>query len=353
MSTPSSNTQPTLSLFHILYEQALRVPARAAITAPGRSPMTYRRLLQRLNRMQEALHSLGIGRHDRVALALPPGPDLAVALLGVASTATCVPLNPAGTAQSLEAHLSHLHVKAIILPFGAKDKAHIAVHGHGIPVLELTPVPETDAGFFALTGHTRFTPAAQELPHDDDLALILPPDDAGPHAQPICLTHADLCLSAWEVAARLKLDVSDSCLSIVPPFESHGLVAGLLASLIVGANVVCPPNFQADTFFQWLEACRPSWYTAHPSMHQAIIGYASQYAERIRRCPLRFIRSASASLQPRVMRALERIFQAPVIDAHGTREMIGQLGEPYGRNKTLSAPRREAWATASLATASA
>lgn len=316
--------------------------------------MTYCRLVQRLTRMQETLHCLGIGRTDRVALALPPGPELAVALLGVASTATCVPLNPADSTQDMEAHLSHLDVKALIMPFGEKgNHAYAAVQGHGIPALELTPVPETEAGFFALTGHTRLMPASHELPNDDDVALILPPAASHPHAQPICLTHANLSLAAWQVAARLKLDASDCCLSIVPPFQSHGLVAGLLASLIVGANVACPPDFQADAFFQWLDACRPSWYTANPSMHQDILGYAPQYDERIQRCPLRFIRSASASLQPRVMRALERIFRAPVIDAYGTTEFMGQLGDPYGRNRTLSAPRREAWATASAAAVSA
>lgn len=351
MSTSSSNGQHALSLFHILSEQAMRVPERAAIATPGRSSMTYRQLIQRLRRMQEALHGLGLGHGDRVALALPMGPELAVALLGVASTATCVPIHPAD--EHMETHLSDLHIKAVIVPYGQKDKAHTSVHRHGISVLELMPVPETDAGFFALTGHTRFTPAPQEFPHDDDLAIILPTNQADSCVPPISLTHAQLSLAAWQVAARLKLDMSDSCLSLVPPFQSHGLVAGLTASLIVGAKVICPPAFQADAFFQWLDACRPSWYTAEPRMHEAIVAAAPQYDERIRRCPLRFIRSASSALSPRVARALDRIFRAPVIDGHGTPELLGPLGEPYGHSNTLSAPRREAWATASLAAVSA
>ena len=351
MSTSPSYCHPTLSLFHMLSEQATRVPDRAAIAAPGRSPMTYRHLLQRMGRIQEALHGLGIGRNDRVALALPPGPELAVALLGVASTAICVPMHPADA--RMETHLSNMHVKAVILPFGEKDKAQSAVHRHGIRVLELMPVPETEAGFFALSGHTHFTPAAQALPHDDDCAFMLPPVDIGTYTEPLILSHAHLILAAWEVADGLKLDMSDSCLNIMPMFQSHGLVAGLLASLAVGAKVVCPTDFQADTFFQWLDACRPSWYTAEPRMHEAIVEHAPRYAERIRRCPLRFIRSESGALPPRVIRALERIFRAPVMDTHGLAEILGQLSESYGHNNTLSAPRREAWATASLTAVSA
>src|SRR5687768_13610261 len=94
MSASLSNNPHHSSLFHILSEHAARVPKQVAIAAPGRSSMTYRNLIQRLSRMQEALHGLGIGCNDRVALAIPPGPELAVALLGVASTATCVPMHP-------------------------------------------------------------------------------------------------------------------------------------------------------------------------------------------------------------------------------------------------------------------
>ena len=38
---------------------------------------------------------MGIGRHDRVAVVLPNGPELAVAILAVAASAACAPMNPA------------------------------------------------------------------------------------------------------------------------------------------------------------------------------------------------------------------------------------------------------------------
>lgn len=344
MSASSFVSLRHLSFFHILSKQAKRAPKQVAIATPGRSSMTYGNLIQRLSRIREALHGLGIGRNDRVALAIPPGPELAVALLGVASTATCVPMYPAD--ERLEAYLSNWHIKAVILPFGAPNKAYAAVHRHGIPVLELTPVSETEAGFFALTGYTHFTPAMQDVPHDDDLAFILPPGDAEPHSQPIGLTHAHLSMAAWQVATRLKLDVSDRCLSLVPPLQEHGLIAGLLASLIVGARVICPSDWRTETFFQWLATCQPSWYTADPSMHQTIVDEAPQYNDQLRHCSLRFIHSASGTLLPRVNWALERVFRAPVVDTHDALELLGD-------NNTLSAPRREAWATASLTAVSA
>ena len=65
--------------------------------APGRAPLTYGRLYRHIDDVVQTLHAMGVGRHDRVALVLPNGPEMAVAFLAVAG-ATCAPLNPAYSA---------------------------------------------------------------------------------------------------------------------------------------------------------------------------------------------------------------------------------------------------------------
>ena len=70
---------------------------------------------------------------------------------------------------------------------------------------------------------------------------------------------------------------------------------------MAGASVVCTPGFSAPTFFAWLAEFRPTWYTAVPTIHQAILAHAALHREIIARCPLRFIRSASAPLPPQVL----------------------------------------------------
>jgi acyl-CoA synthetase (AMP-forming)/AMP-acid ligase II len=73
---------------------AERTPDAPAILAPGRSPLSYGALLVQIERTVRALNDAGLGRGDRVALALPDGPELAVAILAVAATATAAPLAP-------------------------------------------------------------------------------------------------------------------------------------------------------------------------------------------------------------------------------------------------------------------
>ena len=139
------------------------------------------------------------------------------------------------------------------------------------------------------------------------------------------LTLANLRASARNIARTLSLSPADTCLNVMPLFHIHGLMAPVLASLSSGASVVCTPGFDALRFFAWLEAAAPTWYSAVPTMHQAILARAPRNRERIAKAALRFIRSSSASLPPPVMTALEETFGAPVIEAYAMTEAAHQM----------------------------
>jgi len=114
-------------------------------------------------------------------------------------------------------------------------------------------------------------------------------------------------------------------MNIMPLFHIHGLIAATLSSLSAGGSVFCTPGFNALRFFAQLEEAHPTWYTAVPTMHQAILTRADRNAESISRNPLRFIRSSSASLPPQVMAQLEATFGCPVIEAYGMTEAAHQM----------------------------
>jgi acyl-CoA synthetase (AMP-forming)/AMP-acid ligase II len=111
----------------------------------------------------------------------------------------------------------------------------------------------------------------------------------------------------------------------MPLFHIHGLIAATLSSLAAGASVVCTQGFNALKFFAWFDEARPSWYTAVPTMHQAIMTRADRNADIIKRGRLRLIRSSSSSLPPQVMEALEKTFNVPVIEAYGMTEASHQM----------------------------
>ena len=105
----------------------------------------------------------------------------------------------------------------------------------------------------------------------------------------------------------------------------HGLIAAVLSSLEAGASVHCAPGFNALHIFRWLDEVKPSWYTAVPTMHQAILARAARNKDIIDRLKLRFVRSSSSSLPPPVMRELEETFGCPVLEAYGMTEAAHQM----------------------------
>jgi acyl-CoA synthetase (AMP-forming)/AMP-acid ligase II len=159
----------------------------------------------------------------------------------------------------------------------------------------------------------------------EDIALVLHTSGTTSRPKIVPLSQANVTASARHIAATLATVPSDVCLNIMPLFHIHGLIAAVLSTLGAGASVSCTPGFNALKFFGWLADVNPTWYTAVPTMHQAILSRASRNQEIIDKCRLRLIRSSSASLPPQVMAELEEVFKAPVIESYGMTEAAHQM----------------------------
>ena len=105
--------------------------------------------------MGRTLRAMGIGRRDRVAVVLPNGPEMAVAILTVAASATCAPLNPAYGAEELDRYFADLRPRALITQAGIDSPARRVALSRGIRVIELSTAFDAEAGLFTLTGDHR------------------------------------------------------------------------------------------------------------------------------------------------------------------------------------------------------
>ena len=70
----------------LLAARARQRPDAPAILAPDRPPLSYAALHDRVGALTAALAAAGVGVGDRVALLMPEGPELAVALLAIRAT---------------------------------------------------------------------------------------------------------------------------------------------------------------------------------------------------------------------------------------------------------------------------
>ena len=320
-----SHPESIESLSALLKAQARTTPEAVAIGAPGRTPLTYAGLLLQAETTVRALRDLGVNRYDRVALVLPNGPELAASFISVACGAICAPLNPSFKAQECDFYLSDLEARALIIGSGMDSPAREIARKRNISIIELTPAAEAEAGLFSLTGESRRLAEAECWAQPGDTALMLHTSGTTSRPKLVPLTHANICSSGRNIARTLALTEKDRCLNVMPLFHIHGLIAAVAASLTAGGSVVCPPGFDPDQFFIWLDSCQPTWYTAVPTIHQSVLSRASTNREIIARHPLRFIRSSSAALPKPVLEELENVFQTQVIEAYGMTEASHQM----------------------------
>jgi acyl-CoA synthetase (AMP-forming)/AMP-acid ligase II len=311
---------PFSCLPHLFEHQAKRIPDAPAILAPGREPLAYAALHRHLHETERALRAMGIGRRDRVAVVLPNGPELAVAILAVAATASCAPVNPAYAAEEVDRYFADLRPRALIVQAGIESAARRVALARGIRIIELSALPEAAAGLFELAGENG-TASSEEAVRPDHVAVLLPTSGTTSRPKIVPQSHAMICASAFGTVAALTLRESDRCLNVLPLFHGHGLHATMMASLAAGGSIVCTAGFDAGNFGKWLSAFAPTWYSAVPTIHQAILNVARQDREQMAQSRLRFIRTSSAPLAPRFFTELERIFETPVIDYYGMTEV--------------------------------
>lgn len=269
-----SSTREDLTIYDLIAAQASRNPTAIAIAAPDRTPLTYSRLDAQINCVVKTLNTMGLGRGDRIAIVLPNGPEMAVAFLAVSATATSAPVNPALNACEFDFYLRDLNPQALIVQSGIESPARAVAQALNIPLIELVPILEAQAGIFRLTGDFDAPAARNSFAQKEDSALVL---HTGNASQPklVPLTQSDLCTSAHNIKTALDLADGDRCLNVMPLFDIHGLSA-ILCSLSAGASVVCTPGFDAAKFSEWSDSLHPTWYTALPTMHQAILKAGAQ-----------------------------------------------------------------------------
>lgn len=296
-----------------------------AIGAPDREWLSYGGLRALASQVSGTLHSIGIGRGDRVAIVLPNGPEMATAFFSIAQVATTAPLNPAYRQEEYEFYLKDLKARALVVAEDDDGPAVVAARKAGVAIVRLSSEKTDPAGSFTLSSDATLGACDTTAPGQDDVALILHTSGTTSRPKIVPLLQSNVCASADNILKSLALTPEDRCLNVMPLFHIHGLIAAVSASLAAGAQICCAPGFNALRFFAQLDATKPTWYTAVPTMHQAILARAERNRAIIENANLRFLRSSSASLPAPVMRALIATFDAPVIEAYGMTEATHQM----------------------------
>ncbi|PON62843.1 Propionate-CoA ligase [Parasponia andersonii] len=349
------------SLTGLLKKTAAEFSDRRALSVSGKFDLTHSQLQNIVDHAASLLVASGIGYGDVVALTFPNTVEFVVMFLAVIRCrAVAAPLNPAYTAEEFEFYLSDSESKLLIAPTEGIEPAKAAASNLGIPHVTATLLGGDDDGFrIALSSSTNNESNAKlesvaKLAVNDtsDVALFLHTSGTTSRPKGVPLTQLNLASSVQNIKSVYKLTESDSTVIVLPLFHVHGLIAGLLSSLVAGAAVTLPAagRFSASTFWSDMSSYSATWYTAVPTIHQIILDRHVSKPEPA--YPnLRFIRSCSASLAPSILARLEESFGAPVLEAYAMTEAshlmasnplpergphkAGSVGNPVGQEMAI------------------
>jgi acyl-CoA synthetase (AMP-forming)/AMP-acid ligase II len=282
--------------------------------------ITYGNLRQQVEAVAEGLAASGIRRGDRVGIGLPNGLPTIVSFLAASMAGTAAPLNPAYKEDEFSFFLEDTNARVLLLPPDGAEEARRAA-GDRVPVIAVQMDERGTVGLAGVTGRRAF-----DSPTVDDVALILHTSGSTGRPKRVPLSHANLSISAGNVARSYDLAANDVSLCVMPLFHVHGLVASTLATLATGGTVVVPGKFSPLSFWRVAKDHDVTWYSAVPTLHQLLLARVEAGSARPAGAEkLRFIRSCSASLPPQVMHDLEAAFGAPVLEAYGMTEAAHQM----------------------------
>lgn len=336
------NAVSMISLTSLLCKAAEEFPNQRAIAVSGKYELTHSQLQATVIACAARLRAAGVGHGDVVALSFPNSIEFVVLFMAVIrGRGVAAPLNAAYTAEEFEFYLADSKSKLLLLPAEGNTAAETAAAKIGLPVAKcrfsilsegtgsvefVSESPGFDLDLGLIGKGEADIEAELSCDIHDDLALFLHTSGTTSRPKGVPLTQLNLGASTLQIKDTYELSSSDATVITLPLFHVHGLVAGLLSSLISGASVVLPAagRFSASSFWTDMRTYRATWYTAVPTIHQILLERHTskpedQYPE------LRFIRSCSASLAPILLERLESTFGAPVLEAYAMTEASHQM----------------------------
>ncbi|KUJ07294.1 acetyl-CoA synthetase-like protein [Mollisia scopiformis] len=278
--------------------------------------------LSRLSlKFQQKLANTGISPRHTVALALPNSVEFAVVFLATTfQRASSAPLNPAYTQDEFEFCLQSSNVPLILLPKGAVAENGEAVRAATRCGTAMGEVyydgSEVNLAIMDFGKTKKRVGVEVETPSESDVAVILHTRESTGQLEAIPLTHQVICSTITQEIATYNLAPTDRCLAIMPLYHIHGLLACFLAPLCASSSLILPSRFSAQDFWSNFTTYSATWYTAIPPIHQAILRSLPNKLPKIR-----FVRSCSSSLQPNVLKRMELVLNAPILEGNAMSDL--------------------------------
>ena len=313
-------------LLHDFVEDwAARTPDATALIEPGRQA-SYDQLNRLANRFAGLYRGAGVGRGDRVVVALDNGINAVAAYLGAMKAgAAAVPLPAGPRSDRLASAIADCAPRVCIVDSATARSATAVAALVGVPSVYGTSGPGTTplasledalelcSDEFAEVGTV-----------DQDLAAIIYTSGSTGEPRGVMLTHRNFVANARSIVSYLGLTALDRVMCVLPLHYVYGLSL-LHTHLMVGGSVVIDNRFTfPNVVLAAMQQHRVTGFAGVPSTF-AILLHRSSLRD-VSLPDLRYVTQAGGSMPPtRILEWLDRGPRADFYVMYGATEAAARL----------------------------
>ena len=314
----------------MLRDQAERDPARPFVVFE-RAPhdvdvVHYGAMLERAQAVAVLLHSLGVGRGDRVNVHLTNCVEVFDCWFGAALVgAVIVPTNPAATRGELAYILGHAGCTVSVTQPGLADMVHAAADDSGVVRHRFVTggIDGVDGvdGFADLTAAVcvgPWTPPSNPAEAADPAAVLY---TSGTTSRPkgVVVSHAAYVAAGDAVAGHVRLRPEDRQLVVLPLFHGNAQYYSTMSALVTGASLALVPRFSASRWSEQAATLGATVASLFAAPMRMILAAAPSRYDRAHALRVGLFAQNLTSGQ---IRAFEERFGVPMAQLYGMTETV-------------------------------
>lgn len=302
--------------------------------------LSYAELLGKIHQTANALHALGLGSRDTVAILLPGCVENHLALWGGETAGIVQPINPLLGEEKISALLRATGAR-LLIAWADEDDAGIwrkiarldagleqvlyVTHSGQVPQTDGIPVPCTDFHAAIAAQPADRLLSGRRIEAGDVAAYFHTGGTTG--APKIAVqTHGAQVYTAWASVQMQGLNPEDRTINGYPLFHVAGVLPGALACFSAGAQVIIPTaslfrnKAVIQGFWQLVQHWRPTLMSAVPTVLAALVEVPVAGADL---SSIRYFRTGAAPLTPEVAARFKAHTGFHVHESLGMTEMTG------------------------------
>jgi benzoate-CoA ligase family protein len=293
----------------------------------GEQQVTYAQLLERVNRLGNALLELEIRPEERVLILLPDIPEFLYSFFAIIKIgAVAVPINTLLRPQEYEYIVNDTRARVAIVSDGLLSQLE-QISPENLRYLKQLVITGASrpgaAGFRELLERASPELAAEPTCKDDAAFWLYSSGSTGSPKGCVHLHHDMVVCSEYYARGVLAMTEQDRCYSVAKLFFAYGLGNTGYYPLFAGATtILSPARPTPETIFANIKRYRPTLFFSVPTNYAALLAYKRDGGPDFDLSSVRYAISAGEPLPAALFHRFRERFHVEILDALGSTEML-------------------------------